>query len=258
MELGLQGKVALITGGSRGIGKAIALGLAVEGCALALVARGQEALDGAAEEAGALGVKVTGIAGDITDPKTATRTVDAVMREYGRVDILVNNAGGNLRGPFVERSDADWDEILELNLKAHVRMSRAALVPMRTQKSGSILFISSVFGREAGGRGLALYNTTKSALISLAKIMATELAPEGIRVNSIAPGSIRHPGGSWDRRVKEDPEGMKEFVAENIPLGRFGTAEEVADLAVYLSSDRASLITGACINVDGGQSRSLI
>ncbi len=121
-----------------------------------------------------------------------------------------------------------------------------------------ILFVASIFGREAGGAGLAIYNTTKSALISLAKIMALELAGDGIRVLSVAPGSIRFPGGSWDKRCIADPEGMEAFVAQNLPIGRFGTAEEVADLVAFLVSDRASLVTGACINADGGQSRSLI
>ena len=129
---------------------------------------------------------------------------------------------------------------------------------MREQQEGVILFMSSIFGREAGGKGLAIYNTTKSALISLAKIMALELAGEGIRVNSIAPGSIRFPGGSWDKRCIEDPEGMAEFISQNIPLGRFGSAEELADVVTFLASPRASLVTGACINVDGGQSHSLI
>ena len=118
--------------------------------------------------------------------------------------------------------------------------------------------MASIWGREAGPPGLSLYTTTKSALISLAKSMALELAPEGIRVVSIAPGSIRFPGGSWDRRVEEEPEAMEEFVEENIALGRFGRVEEVADLAAFLASERASLITGACINVDGGQTKSII
>jgi 3-oxoacyl-[acyl-carrier protein] reductase len=121
-----------------------------------------------------------------------------------------------------------------------------------------VIFISSIFGREAGGKGLSLYNTTKAALISLAKILSLEEAPHGIRVLSVAPGSIRFPGGSWDRRAQEDPEGIAQFVAQNLPYGRFGTVEEVASVVTFLASPRASLITGACIPVDGGQSRSLI
>jgi 3-oxoacyl-[acyl-carrier protein] reductase len=146
---------------------------------------------------------------------------------------------------------------MDLNFGSHVRFSRAAIPELKKQ-GGAILFVSSIFGRETGGPGLSIYNTTKSALISLAKIMAQELGPDGIRVNSIAPGSIRFPGGSWDRRWKKDPEGMAKFAEENFALRRFGTAEEIGDVAAFLVSERASLVTGACINVDGGQSRSLI
>jgi len=147
---------------------------------------------------------------------------------------------------------------VEMNLLTHTRVSRAVVPQMKERGSGVILFIASVFGREAGGVGLSIYNATKSAVISLAKIMALELGPHGIRVNSIAPGSIRYPGGSWDRRCIEDPEGMAAFVEQTFPIGRFGTAEEVGDVVAFLASARASLITGTCVSVDGGQSRSLI
>jgi 3-oxoacyl-[acyl-carrier protein] reductase len=141
---------------------------------------------------------------------------------------------------------------------SHVRVSRAAIPHMKEQESGSICYISSIFGRELGGAGLSLYNTTKSALISMGKVMAQELAGDGIRVNTVAPGSIRFEGGSWDTRVKERPDEMREFIDQNLPIGRFGRADEIGDTVAFLCSDRASLVTGACINVDGGQSHSLI
>ena len=259
MNLGLEGKVAVITGASRGLGRAIALGLAAEGCRLVVCARGQEALEAVREEIAELhGVPVLAKQTDLTASGESEALIRTAADHFGKVQLLVNNAGGNRRGKFADLSDQDWDDILTLNLKMHLRASRAAIPYMNAAGGGAILFIGSIFGREAGGPGLSIYNTTKSALISAAKIMALELAPDNIRVNTLAPGSIRFPGGSWDRRVKSDPEGMKAFIADNLPIGRFGTAEEIADVAAFLLSERASLITGACLNVDGGQSRSLI
>lgn len=258
MDLDLTGKVALITGASRGIGKGIALGLAAEGCHLVICARQAEQLEAAAQEMRAKNVEVLALPLDVTRAEHVDRLVQQTQEKFGKIDILVNNVGGNRRNLFEKTTDADWEAVINLNLLAHVRVSRAVIPHMREQNRGVILFISSIFGRESGGANLSIYNTTKAALISLAKIMAVELAPHHIRVNSIAPGSIRFPGGSWDKRCLDDPEGMKAFVAREMPLGRFGTVEEVANVAVFLASERASLVTGACLNVDGGQSRSLL
>ena len=258
MDLGLTGKVAMVTGASRGLGRYIALQLAAEGCDLAICARSAETLADTASAIEALGRRVEARALDVTASGAAESMVEATTETLGPVDILVNNVGGNRRGQVHETSDADWEEIMNLNFNSHLRFSRAVVPSMLERQQGVILFISSIFGREAGGKGLAIYNTTKAALISLAKIMALELADQGIRVNSIAPGSIRFPGGSWDKRCLEDPEGMAEFTKNNLPLGRFGTAEELADVVTFLASPRASLVTGSCINVDGGQSHSLI
>ena len=258
MDLGLRGKVALVVGGSRGIGKAIAHSLAAEGAKLVLSARGAELLEETAEALRKDGGEVHTVALDVTSETAGATLVEEAKKAFGRVDILVGNAGGNRRKPLEETTDQDWDDILNLNLLGHVRCSRAAIPAMKEAGGGAIVFVSSIFGREAGGPGLSIYNTTKSALISIAKILALEVAGDGIRVNTIAPGSIRFPGGSWDRRCIEDPEGMAKFIAQNLPLGRFGKAEEVADTVAFLCSERASLITGACITVDGSQSRSLI
>ncbi|MDA0682989.1 MAG: SDR family NAD(P)-dependent oxidoreductase [Bacteroidetes bacterium] len=258
MQLGLKGKSAIVTGGSRGIGKAIAQSLAAEGCRLLVCARGEEALMETVNELRSSGADAHGLTVDITDLGAAKQLADKATELFGGVDVLVASAGGNRRGQFADSTDQDWDDILELNLKAHLRSAREVIPSMKASGSGSIVFISSIFGREAGGAGLSIYNTTKSALISAAKIMAIELGKDGIRVNSVAPGSIRFPGGSWDKRCISDPEGMATFISENIPLGRFGTAEEVADVVTFLSSERASWVSGACITVDGVQSRSLI
>lgn len=258
MDLNLKGKVAVVTGASRGIGKAIASSLAAEGCNLVICARGEEGLEEATGELKATGVDVQSLVLDVTQAGAAKQITELAEKAFGRIDVLVGNVGGNRRKPLVETTDEDWNDILQLNLMSHIRCSREIVPVMRKNDGGSIVFISSIFGREAGGPGLSIYNTTKSALISMAKIMAIELASENIRVNTVAPGSIRFPGGSWDRRVKSDPEGMKVFIEKNLPLGRFGKANEVGDVVTFLASERASLITGACITVDGSQSHSLI
>ena len=258
MDLGLTNKVAAVTGASRGLGLAIARSLGQEGARLAICARNAGPLEAAAGTLQQEGIEVLAVPADITGPGGAQTFLDAIDERYGALDVLVNNVGGNRRKTFAEASDQDWLDILEVNVLSAFRISRGALAIMRRDGGGAVVFVSSVFGREKGGPGLSIYNTTKSALISAAGIMAMELAPEGIRVNCVAPGSIRFPGGSWDQRVKSDPEGMKAFVDANLPLGRFGQAEEVGDVVAFLASARASLITGACIAVDGSQGRSLI
>ena len=258
MDLGLAGKVAVVTGGSRGLGFFSARALAAEGARLAICARGEDGLAAAAEMLRAEGADVLTVACDIGEAEGAESLIKAVRDRYGGVDVLVNNVGGNRRGRFEETTDQDWLDIIELNVLSGFRTARAAIPMMRARGGGSIVFVSSVFGREKGGPGLSIYNTTKSALISAAGIMALELASDRIRVNCVAPGSIRFEGGSWDKRVKADPDGMRAFVRANLPLGRFGRADEVGDVVAFLSSRRAGLITGACVAVDGAQGRSLV
>lgn len=252
MDLELVGKAAIVTGGSRGIGKAIALGLAAEGANVAICARNGEALREAEAELRARGVDALGVVADVTKAGDAATLVRAVAERFGRIDVLVNNVGG------ADAADTDeaWIGAFERNLLAAVRCCREAVPEMRKEGGGSIIHVASIWGREAGGS--LTYNAAKAAVISHAKNLALQLAPEGIRVNSIAPGSIRFPGGSWDRRAQADPAAMDDFVARNIASRRFGRVDEVANVAVFLASARASWVTGACINIDGGQTHSNI
>ena len=260
MDLHLRGKAALVTGSSRGLGRAIAIELAHEGCHICLCARGAEALEAAAAEIRALGARVVAVAVDITTAEGMQQVVDAALRDFGGIDILVNNAGGSVGASFQESTDSDWQRSIDLNLLPAVRASRLVIPQMRMRGGGVIINIASIYGREWGGAYLRrpTYIATKAAEIAMSKALALELAPSGIRVNSVAPGSILFPGGGWDRRLRDDPEGIAAFIKADMPLGRFGRAEEVARVVAFLASDAASLVLGACVNVDGGQTRSLI
>ena len=256
MNLGLKGKVAMVSGASRGIGRAIVLGFADEGCRLSLCARGKEGIDRVTQEVQKTGAEVTALAGDVTNEADARQWVEETQKRFGRVDIVVNNVGGSRPGGNLSASREDWQSGFALNFFSALDLCRLVVPLMSSQKSGCVINIASVYGREWGGP--MTYNAAKAAMISLSKEMARELAPQGIRVNSVAPGSILFPGGSWEKRQQDNPEGIAAFVKAELPFGRFGKPEEVADVVVFLASDRAQWVSGACITVDGCQSRSLI
>jgi 3-oxoacyl-[acyl-carrier protein] reductase len=242
----LTGKAALITGGSRGIGKAIALRLARQGADVGFSYRGNaEAAKATAAEIEAIGTKALAVQGDVRDPESAEAVVKAALEAFGKVDILVNNAGVT-RDDLIMRMTAEaWREVLETNLFGAFWMTKAVTRPMLKARAGRIVNITSVSG-QAGQMGQANYSSAKAGLIGLTKATARELASRGITVNAVAPGFV------LTELTQDLPDNLKAEITSRTPLGRFGTTEEVADAVAFLASDEAGYITGQILAVDGG------
>jgi 3-oxoacyl-[acyl-carrier protein] reductase len=242
----LTGKAALVTGGGRGIGKAIGLRLARQGADVAFSYRGNADAAGAtAAEIESIGTKALAIQGDVKNPESAEAVVKAALDAFGKVDILVNNAGITRDDLIMRMSEDAWRDVLETNLFGAFWMTKAVTRPMLKARGGRIINITSVSG-QAGQMGQANYSSAKAGLIGLTKATARELASRGITVNAVAPGFV------LTELTQDLPENLQNEITARTPLGRFGTTEEVADAVAFLVSDEAGYITGQVLAVDGG------
>jgi 3-oxoacyl-[acyl-carrier protein] reductase len=251
MDLHLAGRVVLITGASRGIGLASAVCFAAEGAHLVLSARSAADLETArAALPGA--ASVTTVVADVTDPDQAATLVQRAVEVHGGIDVLINNVGGSGGGRRIaDSTDADWRNALDLNLVQTVRMMRLAAPHMAGRPGAAVVNIASISGWTPQLVGSGQYGASKAALIFNTELWALDLNSQGIRVNTVSPGSILVPGNGWDRYRKNEPEGYADYVANGFPMGRLGHGEEVADVIVFLASPRANWINGRNVPVDG-------
>ncbi|MEE2659710.1 MAG: SDR family oxidoreductase [Candidatus Latescibacterota bacterium] len=254
MDLKLKGRVALVTGGSRGIGRATVRALAAEGCRLAICARGVKGLDAIRDELQASDVDFFSAAADVTEPTQVADFVDGAAQALGGIDVLVNNVGGRVGGDLLASSWEDWRKTFDLNLFHSVEATRRAVPHMRQRGGGSVITVASISGWKPAPE-VSQYGATKAAEIFLAGALSWELAPHNIRVNTVSPGSILFRGGGWEIFREREPERFRQFVERELPAGRLGTAEEVADVVCFLASPRANWVNGTAIAVDGAQGR---
>jgi 3-oxoacyl-[acyl-carrier protein] reductase len=252
MDLQLKDKVVLVTGSSRGIGLATATAFAAEGCRLMLSARSADTLRDAENALRAGGATVAGEVADVTLPDDASRLVQAAVAAFGGIDILVNNVGGGGGGRTIaDSTDEDWRTALEINLLQTVRMMRLALPHMSGRPGAAMINVSSISGWSPQLVGSGQYGAAKAALIFDTERWALEFVPHGIRVNTVSPGSILVQGNGWDRYRLGNQANYDDYVRHGFPMGRLGTAEEVADVIIFLASPRAHWINGRNIPVDG-------
>ena len=258
MDLDLTDRVAFVAGSSRGIGKAVAAAFLAEGGRVVITGRDPTALELARAEMEAAhgGDRVLAIEGDLSTADVIRRALGFARDRWGRVDALVANIGNGRGTPGWRTPPEDWARLFEVNLWSTQRLVAEVLPGMIEARSGSITLISSITGIESTAAPLP-YSAAKAALINYGKNLARQAGNHGVRVNSVAPGNVLFPGGSWERHLEQRHDEVMAMIRAEVPLQRFGRPEEIADLVVFLSSDRASFITGSCLVADGGQTRSL-
>ena len=251
VKLDLQGRVALVTGGSRGIGSAIARKLLDEGCTLAINARSEASLASARDS---LPGEWMAVVGDVTDPTQALAVVQAVVKRFGRLDVLIANVGSGASVPPGRETAAEWQRVFALNLWSSTNMVEAARHAL-AQSRGNVVCISSICGNGVIPGAPITYSVAKAALNAYVASAARPLGDDGVRINAIAPGNILFQGSVWQRKLGEDAASVEAMLNREVPLARLGTPEEVADLAAYLASPRSAFATGSVWTLDGGQTR---
>jgi len=252
VDLGLRGKVAVVTGGTEGIGRATALKLAREGAKVAICARGAALLEKTADEIRKAGGEVLAVAADMSKTADIERFINAVTTRFGRLDILVNNAGTSARGKFLEVDDATWRADLELKLFGAIRCTRLAVPHMKQQGGGRIINITISSAKQPGAQSMPT-SVSRAAGLALTKALSKEFAADNILVNTVCIGKIK--SGQHERRYMQEGVSAEQYYGQmgrDIPLGRVGEAEEVANVITFLASDAASYVTGSSINLDGG------
>jgi NAD(P)-dependent dehydrogenase (short-subunit alcohol dehydrogenase family) len=257
MELGLKGKVAAVTGGSEGIGRATALKFAQEGASVAICARRADLLEQAAGEMRKTGAEILTVPADMSQTADVERFISTVIKRFGRLDVLVNNAGASARGKFLEVDDATWSADLELKVFGAIRCSRLAIPHMKKQGGGRIINITISSAKQPGAESMPT-SVSRAAGLAITKALSKEFAADNILVNTVCIGKIK--SGQHERRFKRDGQTAADYYAKaskDIPLGRVGEAEEVANVIAFLASDAASYVTGTSINLDGGISGTL-
>lgn len=258
MDLGLTQRVALVAGSSRGIGKAVAIKLLDEGARVCLTGRDEPSLNATVAEllSRYSSHNVFGVSGDLTDSKVVESVFDALQERWGGIDILVANLGSGSGKTGWNQSVDQWERLFQLNFWGSVRLAQSVIPRLIQRNSGCIVFVSSIVALEMTAAPLP-YSAAKAALLNYSKNLAGMLAADHIRVNSVAPGNVLFPGGSWDRHLSQRREQVEEYISTQVPMQRFGTPEEIAALIAFLCSPQAAFSTGACYVVDGGQTHRI-